>query len=336
MGATVVFVFAILLSFVGGLLLIPAVLLMVGKKAKKIHRIFAVSLFILSGIFILPTVLIGVLIPVQMFMSMVYAPMVQRQADGELVTAIKKNDYKQTRKLIEKGMPVNVLDDQGYSPLSTACEYGDEKMVELLLDSGADINQRLNDSQTPLHIATMYEKPETVRLLLRNKADVNLYSSGNFSSLMDAAISGEYDIAEQLIKAGIDVNLHNTGMGTEESADGGATALMYASSCEAADALRIIDLLLKSGAEVNAVDSRGRTPLIYACTRYSVVINPEIIRVLVQNHADIKLRDVSGRSASDYMAEQIKTQKENVKKYDNDYQKDLLRTYEALGALLKI
>ena len=48
---------------------------------------------------------------------------------------------------------------------------------------------------------------------------------------------------------------------------------------------------LQKGADVNARDAYGRTPLMWALD------NPEIVRFLVENGADVNARDVNGETA---------------------------------------
>ena len=54
-----------------------------------------------------------------------------------------------------------------------------------------------------------------------------------------------------------------------------------------------ITRLIQEGADVNAVDSRGKTPLIYVA-EYSKI--PDVLRALIENGADINAVDESGKT----------------------------------------
>lgn len=52
--------------------------------------------------------------------------------------------------------------------------------------------------------------------------------------------------------------------------------------------LALVPMLVQGGADVNAVDEEGYTPLLLAANPQSVVINLEMVRVLVENGADLE------------------------------------------------
>ena len=68
----------------------------------------------------------------------------------------------------------------------------------------------------------------------------------------------------------------------------------------------IVDLLLKTGANVNIRDTYGHTPLIRAAAnRISEFYVSEIIKILLKAGANAKMRDREGKRAIDHARENI-------------------------------
>ncbi len=80
--------------------------------------------------------------------------------------------------------------------------------------------------------------------------------------------------------------------------DNGQTPLMLAIALNQNP--EIIKMLLSAGANVNAKDKNGKTPLVYAATFNQ---NPEIIKLLLEAGADPLIADNKGRRAIDYTEE---------------------------------
>ncbi|XP_070549551.1 notch-regulated ankyrin repeat-containing protein A-like [Ptychodera flava] len=100
----------------------------------------------------------------------------------------------------------------------------------------------------------------------------------NPQDLIDAAELGNVEKVHSLIDEDFHVNATGDYFGWHES-----TALHAASGGGHAD---VAELLIKHGADVNAKNSRGRTPLHYAAL-YGHEIT---MRLLVQSKADIDAR----------------------------------------------
>ena len=85
-----------------------------------------------------------------------------------------------------------------------------------------------------------------------------------------------------------DVNVNGT-------TDGGGTPLMCATACVSAR------LLLEAGADPNAVDLEGATPLIWFCKGLANKSQASsYITLLLKHSADASIADHSGKTAFDY------------------------------------
>ena len=81
-------------------------------------------------------------------------------------------------KLVERADVVDVIDEDGETPLHWAARTNnDEKVLELLLRAGANPNVRNRDGDTPLHMAVWGNRKDVVDLLLDWEADPDLKNS---------------------------------------------------------------------------------------------------------------------------------------------------------------
>jgi ankyrin repeat protein len=82
-----------------------------------------------------------------------------------LVAAASKGNNQMLKELMDKGTPVNGLDEFGNSALTAACYGGKTDIVKLLLEKGANPNIKKADGETPLSLATAQKHAEIVTLL---------------------------------------------------------------------------------------------------------------------------------------------------------------------------
>jgi cytohesin len=174
-----------------------------------------------------------------------------RNADMQtpLHEAVGSGNLDLVQLLIRHGADVNVLDCRRVSPLRKAIQSQKLDVVELLLKGGADMDTRNSYGQTLLHEAAGSSNLPVAQLLISHGADVNALDRARETALQKAMHIQNFDaMMELLLNSGADVDIvtHDP------------TLLHEAARSRN---LRLAQLLVCHGADVNAVDDGGDSPL---------------------------------------------------------------------------
>lgn len=95
-----------------------------------------------------------------------------------LFEAVRLDDCKLAKLLIEHGASVRVFDKSDKTPLHHALSV---KMIQLLVESGADIDSRDRDGRTPLHEHLL--STECTKKLLAYGADIDVKDADGYTPL---------------------------------------------------------------------------------------------------------------------------------------------------------
>jgi ankyrin repeat protein len=157
----------------------------------------------------------------------------------------------------------------GVAVAEIAAATGHENVLDLLLDKGCSLNYtNRRDGWSLLHAAAFFNQSNTAALLGRRGAKVEISDPHGFTPLHLAASRGSDDVAALLLKHHADPNARIDGP-PDESAPSmmtrqsftifpGCTPLHLAALTAQTN---VIELLLKSGASVNATNLAGLTAL---------------------------------------------------------------------------
>jgi len=203
----------------------------------------------------------------------------------DLFAAVKSNNIKEVKSLLDKGADLNAYDDDSDNVLINAALYASADCMRLLLQKKANPNLKNKFGQTPLMYCT-YEM-DKMKLLLQYGADINAKSNSGNTPLLIACIGyGQYENIKFLIDKGADPLATNNKI----------TSLMRA--VQSGDTMTV-HLLIGKGVVVNE-NPWGYTALMFAA-RYA---NWPCVFSLLDNGADPNKADtVSGQSPLLWAAE---------------------------------
>ena len=186
--------------------------------------------------------------------------------------------------LLERGVHVNTRREGNFTPLHVACHFGKLEIVRLLLDHGADANAETEGGLKVLHQVSFgpYECQEdglrVAELLLEHGAEVDTRSKDHSTPLHLASQHGKLEMVRLLLDHGADPEANAEGYMGEKplhQVSGGE----YRSQ---EDGVRVAQLLLERGADVNARRNDHQTPL-HVASYFGFV---EIVRLLLDRCAD--------------------------------------------------
>jgi ankyrin repeat protein len=225
-------------------------------------------------------------------------------ADGTtpLHWAVRADDLDLSTRLVQAGANVKAINRYGVSPLSLAATNGHARMTAMLLRGGALANQVVWRGQTVLMTAARTGNPDVVQALIDGGADVNSQETQlGETALMWAASENHAAVVTLLLARGAEIEARSNPLtfpkdrfGLEGVLTilprGHWTALMYAARDGAPDATRT---LLDAGADINAVDPDGTTPLVRAIWNSHY----DTAKVLLERGADPNLADTADMAA---------------------------------------
>jgi hypothetical protein len=116
--------------------------------------------------------------------------------------AVARGDASEVMRLLDAGVPVDLLARGGLAPLHWAVARDDTGMLGLLLERGSPVDVRSVDGATALMNAVQSRSGEKVAFLLDRGADPNSADERGFTALHRASEMGERDIVRLLLDRG--------------------------------------------------------------------------------------------------------------------------------------
>lgn len=187
---------------------------------------------------------------------------------------------------------------KGETPLTIACTRGDSRVTGLLLERGAD-TERVTPSRQRTALFFSIPYPDVMRVLLERGAN-HRAKDVTGSTPLHAAIRGGVgdagaglEVAEILLEFGADAN-------AKDNHEDAPLHLLAHKGRAAEGRVEAAKVLVKSGANIDAVNIRGCTPLMCTCI-YVTGLAP-LAEMLVREGANLHVSNTWGLTSLHLLA----------------------------------
>ena len=239
-----------------------------------------------------------------------------------LMLAAREGDTESARLLVAAGADVNAIAADGKDALGLAIFNGNYDTASFLVDNKSKVNQADTQGFTPLFWAVDRRNMETapnfpwmvttdplplIKKLLDAGANPNALVNNTprarmragsprivfATPLMRAAFSGDLELVKLLLQHGADPTIISKDGETMVSAAAGLGFIQgYSKGKLPAERLETVKLFVELGADVNAADDYGITPLMVAGNMGDV----SIIQFLIDRGADLGAYDLGKKN----------------------------------------
>ncbi|KAG8520495.1 Transient receptor potential cation channel subfamily A member 1 [Galemys pyrenaicus] len=194
-----------------------------------------------------------------------------------VVIACSKDNSEALQILLNKGAKPCKSNKWGCYPIHQAAFSGAKRCMEIILKYGEEhgysrqshINFVNNGKSSPLHMAVQSGDLGMIKMCLDNGAKLDLMENGKCTALHFAATQGATEIVKLMISC------YTGGSDIVNAVDGNQETPLH-----------------RQGADINATDSEGRSPLLLATASASW----NIVNLLLSKGAHVDIKDHLGRN----------------------------------------
>uniref|UniRef100_A0A672PCD0 Ankyrin-1-like n=1 Tax=Sinocyclocheilus grahami TaxID=75366 RepID=A0A672PCD0_SINGR len=185
--------------------------------------------------------------------------------------ASRRGNVIMVRLLLDRGAKIDAKTKDELTPLHCAARNGHVRIIEILLDQGAPIQAKTKNGLSPIHMAAQGDHLDCIRQLLQYNAEIDDITLDHLTPLHVAAHCGHHRMAKVLLDKGAKPNTRAL-VSTHLKDTCGSTNKNH---------MRVMDLLLKHSASLEAVTESGLTPLHVS----SFMGHLNIVKILMQKGA---------------------------------------------------
>jgi uncharacterized protein len=189
------------------------------------------------------------------------APAGGANLDSALLQAVDRGDRASVERLLDEGANIEAVGGNKETPLMVAVERGEAGMVKLLLERGANIHAQDESLETALAMVAHQADSELTKILLERTPTTEEKNA----ALLEAT------------RSDVPVINMDAPEGTDKFAE--TEEMSYESSTPYAE---VVNLLLDAGADIEARDYDGNTPLMSAASYGEVMV----VKMLLARGAD--------------------------------------------------
>jgi ankyrin repeat protein len=225
--------------------------------------------------------------------------------DHKLFMSIYKNDLKEFELAIQNGANVNAIKNNNVTPISVAVKIPERtEFIKRLIDYGANIFTGPRVGYNDLELAVLHNNIKAVKILLQDEkvkiqnqkdsplklaknpkiAKILIKEGANVQRAIEYVCNGIHEISPVILKVLL-----------EEGAnpDPQNCSILYNNL----NNYSVVQLLLRHGANPNAIDNGSRTIYEPVLLKAADKDNKEIIQALLSHGAEVNIRDTNGNTA---------------------------------------
>ncbi|XP_006015374.1 transient receptor potential cation channel subfamily A member 1 [Alligator sinensis] len=209
-----------------------------------------------------------------------------------IIVACYKDNPEALTLLIENGGKICKPNKTGCMPIHAAAFSGAKTCMEILLKKGEElgysakthINFTNNGKCSPLHLAVQSGDLEMIRMCIEVGAQIDLKQNEKCTALHFAATQGATEIVKLMMSS------YAGDESLIDAVDGNKETLLHRTALF--DHYELAEYLLSMGANINSIDTEGRSPLLLATSCASW----KIVNLLLSKGANVSLKDQLGRN----------------------------------------